>query len=51
MDKEGVGADVLRLKVELLCRGVRLGTKIDKGRKAGAGPAGGRYLVLPGGLV
>jgi radical SAM protein (TIGR04043 family) len=41
--------DILALKVELLCRGARLGTKINSGRKVGAGPAGGRYLVLPGG--
>jgi radical SAM protein (TIGR04043 family) len=42
--------DLLKLKVELLCEGGRLRTKIDKGRKVGAGPAGGRYLVLPGGF-
>lgn len=42
--------DLLRLKVELLCEGVRLSAKIDKGRKVGAGPAGGRYIVLPGGF-
>ncbi len=42
--------DLLRLKVELLCEGVRLSAKLDKGRKVGAGPAGGRYLVLPGGF-
>lgn len=46
---KGVEADMPTLKVELLCRGVRLGTKIDKGRKLGAGPAGGRYIILPGG--
>jgi len=46
---KSVEADVLALKVELLCRGARLGTKIDKGRKLGAGPAGGRYIILPGG--
>jgi len=40
--------DLLRLKVELLCNGGKLTAKIDKGRKAGAGPAGGRYIVLPG---
>jgi radical SAM protein (TIGR04043 family) len=42
--------DLLRLKVELLCEGGRLSAKIDKGRKVGAGPAGGRYIVLPGGF-
>jgi len=41
--------DVLALKVELLCRGARLSAKINKGRKVGAGPTGGRYLILPGG--
>jgi len=46
---KGAEADTMKLKVELLCRGARLGTKIDKGRKLGAGPAGGRYIVLPGG--
>ena len=39
----------LELKVELLCSGARLRTPIDKGRKAGAGPSGGRYIVLPNG--
>lgn len=37
------------LKVDLLCRGIRLGVNIDRGRKGGAGPAGGRYIVLPSG--
>ncbi|MDH5531927.1 MAG: MSMEG_0568 family radical SAM protein [Candidatus Bathyarchaeota archaeon] len=41
--------NLLRLKVELLCNGGKLSAKIDKGRKAGAGLAGGRYIVLPGG--
>ena len=41
-------ADLLRLKVELLCYGVRLSAKMDRGRKAGAGPAGGRYILLSG---
>jgi len=40
--------DLLRLKVELLCYGARLSAKIDKGRKVGAGPAGGRYILLSG---
>ncbi|KPV61763.1 MAG: biotin synthase [Candidatus Bathyarchaeota archaeon BA2] len=44
-----VEAEILKLKVELLCRGARLGTKIDRGRKVGAGPAGGRCIILPGG--
>jgi radical SAM protein (TIGR04043 family) len=42
--------DMLRLKVELLCEGCKLSAKIDKGMKVGAGPAGGRYIVLPGGF-
>jgi len=37
------------LKVALLCRGIKLGVDIDKGRKGGAGPAGGRYIILPSG--
>lgn len=41
--------DLLGLKVELLCNGARLGTTIDRGRKAGAGPSGGRYILLPNG--
>lgn len=41
--------NLFRLRVELLCNGGKLSAKIDKGRKAGAGPAGGRYIVLPGG--
>jgi len=41
--------DLLELKTELLCRGARLGATIDKGRRAGAGPSGGRYIVLPNG--
>ena len=42
-------ADLLELKVELLCRGARLGAPINKGRIAGAGPSGGRYIILPNG--
>lgn len=41
--------DLLELKVELLCQGGKLGAIISRGRKWGAGPAGGRYIVLPGG--
>jgi len=36
-----------RLKIELLCRGARIEKNIDKGRKGGAGPTGGRYFTLP----
>jgi len=38
------------LKVHLLCLGLKPEVEIDKGRKGGAGPAGGRYLLLPGNL-
>jgi len=41
--------DLFELKVELLCNGARLGTMINRGRKAGAGPSGGRYILLPNG--
>jgi len=37
------------LKIELLCRGARTKEKIDKGRKSGAGPTGGRYFTLEDG--
>ncbi|RLG91143.1 MAG: hypothetical protein DRO36_04795, partial [Candidatus Hecatellales archaeon] len=41
--------DGLRLKVRLMCLGVRGGASVtDLGRVGGAGPAGGRYLLLPG---
>jgi len=46
---EWLKADLLELKVELLCNGARLGAKIDRGRKSGAGPSGGRYILLPNG--
>jgi len=36
-----------RLKIELLCRGARTQENIDRGRKGGAGPTGGRYFILP----
>jgi len=36
-----------RLKTELLCLGARTRENIDKGRKGGAGPTGGRYFTLP----
>lgn len=39
------------LKTELLCKGVRVGKGFEKGRKYGAGPAGGRCLVLPNNSV
>jgi radical SAM protein (TIGR04043 family) len=37
------------LKIELLCRGARTRELGDKGRKSGAGPAGGRYFILQDG--
>lgn len=43
--------NILNLKTELLCKGVRAENSIGKGRKGGAGPAGGRYLVLPNNSV
>ncbi len=39
------------LKIELLCLGARSTEDIDRGRKGGAGPAGGQYFVLPGNVV
>jgi radical SAM protein (TIGR04043 family) len=36
-----------RLKIELLCRGARTEERLDRGRKGGAGPTGGRYFILP----
>lgn len=36
-----------KLKIELLCKGARHEGTIDKGRKGGAGPIGGRYFTLP----
>lgn len=38
-----------RFKTELLCYGARTKQKIDKGRRGGAGPTGGRYFTLPDG--
>lgn len=37
------------LKIELLCRGARTKESMDKGRKSGAGPTGGRYFTLQDG--
>jgi radical SAM protein (TIGR04043 family) len=34
------------LKIDLMCHGVRSSSSFYKGRTGGAGPAGGRYLVL-----
>lgn len=39
------------LKIELLCLGALATKDIDRGRKGGAGPAGGQYFVLPGNVV
>jgi len=38
-------------KTELLCYGVRLPEEIRTGRKGGAGPAGGRYMIVKNTLV
>ena len=35
-----------RLKIALLCRGARTEESLDRGRKGGAGPTGGRYFTL-----
>lgn len=42
--------ELLRLKIELLCEGANLSADLDRGRKAGGGPVGGRYVLLPGGF-
>ena len=39
--------DLFKLKIELLCKGAKLDTNVNRGRRAGAGPAGGRYIILP----
>jgi len=39
------------LKNRLLCKGVRVPDEIRSGRRAGAGPAGGRYLTFSGSVV
>ena len=46
---DGTETDLLELKVELLCSGATPGTTIDRGRRTGAGPSGGRCVVLPNG--
>jgi radical SAM protein (TIGR04043 family) len=38
--------DLFDLKVRLLCEGLRVPRDFDKGRRVGAGPAGGVYLQL-----
>lgn len=38
-----------RLKIELLCQGVKTKEIVEKGRKGGAGPTGGKYFILPDG--
>ncbi|MGQ9565333.1 MAG: MSMEG_0568 family radical SAM protein [Candidatus Bathyarchaeales archaeon] len=39
----------VRIKIELLCHGARATQLSDKGRKTGAGPAGGRFFLLEDG--
>ncbi|NVM52842.1 MAG: MSMEG_0568 family radical SAM protein [Candidatus Helarchaeota archaeon] len=41
--------DLTKLKLQLLMKGVISKTEIDKGRKSGAGPTGGRYFLLENG--
>lgn len=52
----------LRWKIDLLCNGLEIsektiekinkkGISFDLGRKGGAGPAGGRYFILPNGSI
>ncbi|MHA1380285.1 MAG: MSMEG_0568 family radical SAM protein [Candidatus Helarchaeota archaeon] len=41
--------DLVKLKLRLLTEGVTLKTQISKGRKFGAGPAGGRFFILENG--
>jgi radical SAM protein (TIGR04043 family) len=45
--------ELARFKLELLCNGLRLGNSIKdgKGRKSGAGPAGGRFLKLSDDII
>ncbi len=45
--KPGNPLNLVNLKTEILCKGIKAENNIEKGRKSGAGPAGGRYLVLP----
>jgi radical SAM protein (TIGR04043 family) len=47
--KRGEDLNPTLLKIELLCRGARTKEKIDKGRRSGAGPTGGRYFTLEDG--
>ncbi len=41
--------NLTRLKIELLCKGAKTRENIEKGRKGGAGPTGGKYFMLPDG--
>ncbi|MEM2103115.1 MAG: MSMEG_0568 family radical SAM protein [Candidatus Bathyarchaeia archaeon] len=41
--------NLVRTKIELLCNGARAMHLSDKGRKTGAGPAGGRFFLLEDG--
>ena len=44
-------SDAADLKTQLLCCGIRLPEQLRKGRKGGAGPAGGKYMVIGSTLV
>lgn len=46
---EGKILNLTRLKIELLCKGAKTREAIEKGRKGGAGPTGGKYFILPDG--
>ncbi|MHA1299876.1 MAG: MSMEG_0568 family radical SAM protein [Candidatus Helarchaeota archaeon] len=41
--------DLVQIKLRLLIEGVNPKTEIQKGRKSGAGPAGGRFFILENG--
>jgi len=38
------------VKTEILCLGLRTTVEVDRGRKGGAGPAGGRYILVNDGF-
>nr|MDO8099586.1 MSMEG_0568 family radical SAM protein [Candidatus Njordarchaeota archaeon] len=46
ISRRNATGSLFELKVRLLCEGLRVPEGLDKGRKAGAGPAGGIYLQL-----
>jgi radical SAM protein (TIGR04043 family) len=46
-----MNSDIADLKTQLLCSGIRLPEKMRTGRRGGAGPAGGRYVIIENTLV